>query len=753
MTAGDDLARELAAEQRLVSSLYVHLDALLAATEQRRNDVRRGPVAGTPGSRNERDALTKAYEQRLAQLRAVEDRLCFGRLDLRDGERRYVGRLGLSDERQTPVLIDWRAPAAEPFYQATAATPGDVVRRRHLTTKARTVTALEDEVLDLDALDPRETATLAGEGALMVALDEHRTGRMRDIVSTIQAEQDRVIRAPLQGILVVQGGPGTGKTAVALHRAAFLLYTHRERIARSGVLLVGPNQAFLRYIEQVLPSLGETGVVTATLGELYPGITAVAEEDPRAAALKGDARMARVLRSAVHARQRVPARPVTLRVDSHRVTLRPKDVVAARAKARATGKPHNQARVVFVKDLLDRLARRLAEDIRHDPTDEDRDDLIGDLRDSPDVRREINLCWLPLTPQRLLATLWSDPDRLAAAAGYLTAEQRALLHRPITAPWTPADIPLLDEAAELLGEDDSASRADAARAAADRAQELEYAKGVLQMSDAGGLITADALIERYAGGGPVLSVAERAAEDRTWTFGHILVDEAQELSAMAWRLLMRRGPNKSMTVVGDLAQTGALGGARSWAQVLDPHAVGRWAVAELTINYRTPGLIMDVASRMLEDSGVQTTPPTSAREGRWPPSALRVDAYDGAELAALVLDELAHVEPGRVAVLTPRHLRDQVSASLRRQLGAISVGSGAEGLQTPVVVLSVAEAKGLEFDTVVLLDPADVLAGSPRGANDLYVAMTRPTQRLVVVHTGELPATLHDLAPHPPGAE
>ncbi len=273
------------------------------------------------------------------------------------------------------------------------------------------------------------------------------------------------------------------------------------------------------------------------------------------------------------------------------------------------------------------------------------------------------------------------------------------------------------------------------------------------MSDAGGLITADALIERYAGGGPVLSVAERAAEDRTWTFGHILVDEAQELSAMAWRLLMRRGPNKSMTVVGDLAQTGALGGARSWAQVLDPHAAGRWAVAELTINYRTPGLIMDVASRMLEDSGVQTTPPTSAREGRWPPSALRVDAYDGAELAALVLDELARVEPGRVAVLTPRHLRDQVSASLRRQLGAISVGSGAEGLQTPVVVLSVAEAKGLEFDAVVLLDPADVLAGSPRGANDLYVAMTRPTQRLVVVHTGELPATLHDLAPHPAGAE
>ena len=247
---------------------------------------------------------------------------------------------------------------------------------------------------------------------------------MRDIVSTIQAEQDRVIRAPLQGILVVQGGPGTGKTAVALHRAAFLLYTHRDRIARSGVLLVGPNQAFLRYIEQVLPSLGETGVVTATQGELFPGVTATAEEDPRAAALKGDVRMARVIRSAIQERQRLPETPKTLRVDSHRITLRRQDVGASRARARATGKPHNEARAVFVKDLLHRLAKQLAEVSRHDPADEDHSDLVADLRDSPDVRREVNLCWMPLTPQRLVASLWADPVRLAAAAPYLTDEQR-----------------------------------------------------------------------------------------------------------------------------------------------------------------------------------------------------------------------------------------------------------------------------------------------------------------------------------------
>ena len=574
MASGDDLARELAAEQRQISALYGHLDVLMRATEGRRDDVRRTPAAGTPGSHGERDALTKAYEQRLAQLRAVEDRLCFGRIDLREGERRYVGRLGLSDERQTPVLIDWRAPAAEAFYQATAATPGDVVRRRHITTKGRVVTAVEDEVLDLDALDAEATSTLAGEGALIAALDEHRSGRMRDIVSTIQAEQDRVIRAPLQGILVVQGGPGTGKTAVALHRAAFLLYTHRDRIARSGVLLVGPNQAFLRYIEQVLPSLGETGVVTATQGELFPGVTATAEEDPRAAALKGDVRMARVIRSAIQERQRLPETPKTLRVDSHRITLRRQDVGASRARARATGKPHNEARAVFVKDLLHRLAKQLAEVSRHDPADEDHSDLVADLRDSPDVRREVNLCWMPLTPQRLVASLWADPVRLAAAAPYLTDEQVALLHRPITAPWTPSDVPLLDEAAELLGEDDSASRIEAAGMAAERQRELEYARGALEMTGTAGMLTAEALIERYTVAGPALSVAERAAGDRTWTFGHVLVDEAQELSAMAWRLLVRRCPTKSMTVVGDLAQTGSLGGARSWGGVLNVHAAG-----------------------------------------------------------------------------------------------------------------------------------------------------------------------------------
>ncbi len=746
MTDGDILARERAVEQAHLDELYLRLDELLSVTEQRRNAVRRGPVAGTPGSRGERDALLTAYEGRLAQLRAVEERLCFGRLDLRAGARRYVGRMGLSDEHQTPVLIDWRAPAAEPFYQATAAKPGEVVRRRHLTTKARQVTAIEDELLDLDGLPPADSATLAGEGALMAALGEHRTGRMRDIVSTIQAEQDRVIRAPLKGILVVQGGPGTGKTAVALHRAAYLLYTHRDRIARSGVLLVGPNQAFLRYIEQVLPSLGETGVVTATQAELFPGVVADGNEDPQAAALKGDPRMARIIRAAVRARQRVPETALVLRVDSQRLQLRPHDVRGARSRARATGRPHNQAREVFVKDLLARLASQLAEALGRDPADEDNADLIADLRDSPDVRREVNLCWMPLTPQRLVAALWGDPDRLAQAAPYLSASDRALLHRPFDVPWTPADVPLLDEAAELLGDDDSAQRLDAARAAADRARELEYAKGVLQMSGTSGLLTADTLIQRYATAGPDLSVAERAAEDRTWTFGHIVVDEAQELSPMAWRLLARRCPSLSMTVVGDLAQTSALAGALSWGAVLDPLAADRWTMAELTVNYRTPGRIMQLAQQVLDAAGISTTPPTSAREGEWPPAAVSVTSYVGTELAETVAGEVAQVQPGRVAVLTPRALREDVAGSLSAELSELDVGHGPAGLEKTVTVLAVDEAKGLEFDAVVLVAPARILAESPRGANDLYVALTRPTQRLVVVHAEPLPPALDELA-------
>ena len=745
MTASDQVEQE----QQRVSELYARLDELRERTLRELDRVRRTPPTGTPGSRSERDAFAALHAERLAQLRAVEERLCFGRLDRADGRSFHIGRLGLADDDQRQMLVDWRAPAAEPFYQATAAEPLGVVRRRHITTSGRQVTAVADDVLDLEQVGSMvdgDASTLSGESALMAALTASRTGSMRDIVATIQAEQDRVIRAPLPGVLVVQGGPGTGKTAVALHRAAYLLYTHRDRIARSGVLLVGPNAVFLRYIGQVLPSLGETGAVLTTPATLFPGVDATGTEVPEAVALKGDLRMAEVVAAAVRRRQRVPAKPLRLDVDGTVVTLRPNAVAESRTRARRSRKPHNLARAVFVRDLLNHLAHRLASARGFELDADNRGDLLAELRESRDVRREVNLAWMPLTPQKLLSDLWADPDVLGATAPHLTPAQRAVLRRPRGSEWTPADVPLLDEAAELLGEDDAEERARQARAAAERRSELEYARGVLQITGAGDMVTAEDLVDRYAADGPRLSVAERAGSDRTWTFGHVVVDEAQELSPMQWRLLFRRCPSRSFTVVGDVAQTGSLGGASDWRSVLEPHAADRWRVEELTVNYRTPQQIMEVATDVLTAAGVRVPPPRSAREADEPPIAQRVPRGDLPAVVDAVRRELATLGQGRLAVIAARASVDGVAEALTAALPFGSVATGAAALSAPVSVLGVADAKGLEFDTVVLVEPADVLAASRRGAADLYVALTRPTRRLRVLHSGELPVGLRRLA-------
>jgi DNA helicase IV len=746
---------EIQTEQAYLDLLYTRLDQLRerAATDLAR--VRRTAPSGTHQNRSERDAFATLHEARLAQLEAVEDRLSFGRLDLQGGGRRYVGRIGLSDEEQTQLLVDWRAPAARSFYQATAAAPEDVVRRRHLATRGRTVVGVEDEVLDLERLDQAQRATLSGEGALLAAVGAARTGRMADIVATIQAEQDKVIRSDLGGVLVVQGGPGTGKTAVALHRAAYLLYTHRDRLARSGVLVVGPNTLFLRYIEQVLPSLGETGVVMSTPGELYPGVEAGVEDIADVAALKGDLRMARVIARAVRARQRVPRGARIMNVDGYQLELQPAVVASARGRARRTRKPHNLARSGFLLDLLDRLAADLAIRMGTTITDDNREDMIADLRDSADVRRELNLAWMPVTAEQLLRDLYADPDQLAEAAPDLTRAERALLRRGRAAAWTISDVPLLDEAAELLGEDDTASRLAARRAAAERAAEIAYAQQTLQSTGAGGglpRVSAEQLAERFADSGPSLTVAERAETDRTWAFGHVVVDEAQELSAMMWRLLMRRNPARSMTLVGDVAQVGSAAGASSWAQVLDPYVRDRWRLEELTVNYRTPAAIMAVASDVLAGAGVTASTPQSVRDGECPPTVQAVPAGLGAldpaavsAVTAAVRDELAVLGSGRLAVVGPAAVVDRLRSALSDALPPGSVGEGRTALDSPVVVLGVTDVKGLEFDAVVLVEPGEILRASPRGANDLYVALTRPTQRLRVLASGDLPTGMGSL--------
>lgn len=738
------------AEQRVVDALYGRLDEQRAATRARLAQVRRAGPSGSPQNRSERDAFATLYEDRLAQLEAVEDRLVFGRLDLEDGDRRYIGRIGLTDEDQSVLLTDWRAPAAQAFYRATAAHPDGVVRRRHLVTRGRTVTGVEDEVLDLDLLSADDAderlAGLSGEGALLAALRAGRTGRMGDIVATIQAEQDRIIRAELSGALVVQGGPGTGKTAVALHRAAYLLYAHRRTLERSGVLLVGPSRTFLRYIDQVLPSLGETGVVTTTVAQLVPGVSATGTEDERVAEVKGRALMAKVVEKAVRDRQRVPAEPVRVRVEGRTVVVTPHDVAAAMGRARRQHRPHNLARVTFVRDMLGRLAQQYVDQLGWEVPADERGEILEELRSHRDVRVALNLAWMPLTPEKLVSDLWSKPHRLEQAAPQLSEQDRALLRRDPDAPWTPADVPLLDEAAELLGEDDQVARAQARADERRRAEEVAYARQVLESSGSSGLVSAELLADRFSASGPRLTTAERAAADRTWTYGHVVVDEAQELSAMAWRALLRRVPTRSLTIVGDVAQTSAAAGSRSWARTLDPVLRGSWRLEELTVNYRTPAAVADAARRVAQAAGLPVSRLTSARDV---PDALVVDTASEADLvaaaartAAKAVAEVTTSEgAGRVAVVAvgarvPSLVQGLADLGVEAAAGS---GTDAADLDAPLVVLTPVETKGLEFDVVVLVEPGEVAAV---GAGDLYVAMTRPTLRLHVVHAGELPAGL-----------
>jgi DNA helicase IV len=748
---------ELALEQDYVDMLYARLDEQRTRAVEALDTLRRSPISNTPGGRTERDAFDALHTERLAQLEAVEDRLAFGRLDLNDPqrgerERRYIGRLGLSDDSQAQLLVDWRAPAAATFYQATAVAPEGVARRRHLATRGRVVTGIDDELLDVEGLDADELTTVTGDGALMTALTEHRTGNMRDIVATLQAEQDVVVRAPLNGVLVVQGGPGTGKTAVALHRAAYLLYTHRERIAKSGVLVVGPSPVFLRYIERVLPSLGETGVVLSTPAQLYPGVDATGAEAPAVAALKGDLRMIKVLREGVRQRQRLLSQSISFTLDGDRITLRPATVADGRGRARQTGKPHNDARVTFVRTVLDDLAAQLARARRVEFDADTRLDLLSELRDHKDVRREVNLRWMPQAAQSFLDRLLSNPARLKAAGqGVLTAAEIKLLLREPGTPWTTADVPLLDEVAELIGTDVTAEVESARarqQAAAEREEALDYARGVLEMSgEAAAMMTADMLADRFAAGGTSMTVAERARGDRSWAFGHVVVDEAQEASAMLWRTLARRVPSRSMTVVGDLAQTGSAAGASSWDEVLDPLAPGRWRVAELTVNYRTPAKIMGPAAEMLAAAGVPVRAPQAAREGDWEPLAVEIDGDPSALAEAVVRSVAADDQAlggGQFAVILTRQAHPDIAERVRK---IFSDRESLGVLGERISVLTVDEAKGLEFDAVTVVDPAAIIAESPRGASDLYVALTRPTQRLTVLHRGDLPEGLTTLTP------
>ncbi|MFF1896175.1 HelD family protein [Streptomyces sp. NPDC058206] len=720
-------------EQQFVSLAHERLDQLRAAAEAAMHATIAQLSTGRQ-ARVERDIGVAEHSASLAALNAAVTGLCFGRIDRRDGVTHHIGRIGIrqDDAERTPLLIDWRAPVARPFYLATGYEPMGLRRRRHITTQGRTVTDLHDEIMDLADTTRTGYESHDADEVLLAALTSARTGRMGDIVSTIQAEQDHIIRAPQHGVLVVEGGPGTGKTAVALHRAAYLLYADREQLAKRAVLIVGPNPAFLGYIGDVLPALGETGVLLSTVAELFPGVHATGTDSPAAAAVKGRADMAGVLAEAVRDRQQVPEKgePIVIAHDDGELILDWDMAVEARHKARETGLPHNLALPTFAFRIIDDLTTQLADRIGADPYGgpnflgpDDIAQLGKGIAASAEVHAAITSLWPPLTPQEFLADYLEEPTHLAE-------DDAELLRRVRKAAWTPADVPLLDEAAELLGADDSAARA---AAEAERARQIAYAQGVLDVSyasrtyefedkedideDASEVLAAHDIIdaERFAERQEEAdhrSAAERAAADRTWAFGHIIVDEAQELSAMAWRLLMRRSPTRSMTLVGDPAQTGDLAGCDSWQEILAPYVQDRWQLARLGVNYRTPAEIMEYAAERRRATDPAFEPPRSIRATGARPWERTLPLAEVAGLA-----EAETPAEGRLAVIAPRELHAQLTG----------LDDGPLDLHRPVVLLDPRQAKGLEFDTVLVVAPGLMTP------NDLYVALTRATQRLGII--------------------
>lgn len=738
----------VAEEQEFVDRAYSRLDQLRSQYREQRQKIDANHGVGNAQGWTERDALATHFAELSSRLDNVEERLVFGRLDMKEHATHYIGRISLLDENSSPLLVDWRAPISAPFYQATAQEPLGVVRRRHIATRARTVTSVEDELLDVDQAQ-HQGLTLQGEGALMSALSSARSGRMGDIVATIQGEQDRVIRASDRGILVVQGGPGTGKTAVALHRAAYLLYTQREKLERSGVLIIGPSRTFLRYIEQVLPSLGESGVVQMTIGDIVPGLSAQDDDPVDIAAIKGRAAFSRILREAVRLIPRLPDRDQVLQVWNRRVTLRVKDVQEALSRARRSGRPHNVARESFAMGLMELLAGRLIVEAGDASSTAgiDPDDLrtwMSEIRDSVDARRAINLAWMPTQAPAFLRKLWSRPDLLAQAnrkAGTpLSVEELSLLYRAQDEPLTISDIPLIDELEELLGTLDLAS-AQKRRAEEQREkEERERANEALKATGlGGGIVTADMLMRQTQEAPSLRPLAERARADRSWTYGHIVIDEAQDLSPMAWRCLLRRCPSRSMTVVGDLDQKRGHRRPNSWKQALGPAARAFSEEFVLSISYRTPRALTRIAQAVMAQHGTPVLYPMEAV--RDVPDCYQVSHTHKdtlkecvSQVVSTMEERLDHEEgegKGRICVIVP---------DAQAQLWHADE-SGASALDQRVSYLTAAGSKGLEFDSVVVVEPGAILA---QGSGDLFVALTRATHDLHAVTTTQLPRGMEE---------
>jgi DNA helicase IV len=709
---------EIAREQAHVDRAYAQLEVLRARARGIGEAGREAGRASTFQALLDRDVFVYRSALRLAQLELGDEPLVFGRLDTVDREVHHIGRVGVPGEDLERLVIDWRAPAAAPFYRATPREPLGVVRRRSLLCRADRVLDLEDDLLDEERAT-REGLELVGEGALLAAVTRARTHHMRDIVATIQAEQDEIVRAPGRGILVVQGGPGTGKTAVALHRVAYLLYADRERLERRGVLLVGPTLDLLRYIERVLPSLGEQTVKLRTLGSLVEGVEANRREPPERARILGDVRMVSVLEGAIdHA---VPglAHEERLTFDGQPFAFHPDQARAVRGDTAGRSLPYNERRGHAHTALIRRLWRTWRR--RHDRSvaagdrrrydGEDlqalHDTFTRDVGQSPEVWDLLDVVWPVLTPEEVLERFWRDAAvRHAAVGEALDERERAVLdERDPALAWSIDDVALLDELDRLLGS--------ASTVAEDEDEPLppdDYAE-VTTFAD---------------------RMAVRIDATEPDLFGHVVVDEAQDLSPMQWRAIARRGAGGSYTIVGDLAQASGAFRPDSWAEAVAPLGPRARHEFELTVNYRTPSEVMALAGRVLADAAPTMRVPRSVRDAGAPPRvvAARVALADTVATELRRLHEA--LDEGTTVVLAPSARVPELSRAL-----AAEFTSG-------VRVLEAALAKGLEFDAVVIADPAGVVEEAAGGLRALYVAVTRATQRLSIVHEDDLPGVLDD---------
>lgn len=693
--------RELAIEQAHVDRVFNQLQTAMASakglakeSQARFTSDRQTWLREEDGTALfERDAFAFLAARRVAVLEGEHEGLVFGRLDFTDEEIRYIGRLGVRTDDYEPLVIDWRAGAAEPFYRATPANPMEVIRRRVLTSRDDRVLSVEDDVLLPEEVP--DSMAVIGDGALMKALGRARTTKMHDIVATIQAEQDEAIRAPYAGFTLITGGPGTGKTVVGLHRIAYLLYSYRRRFGNGGVLIVGPSATFMDYIERVLPSLGEDKVVLRSVGQVASdslGMTSSVHDSPAAWVIKGSAYMSTVLRRLVEVpRDQSASTPIMVKGEP--LSISDKELARIRRDGLARA-PYHEARKIAEHDIVNFLWHQ-GEDLVDVDTPEQFEDIV---RSSWAFTQLMDSWWPVLDPVSVLARL-ADPDTVRrVASDLLTEDEISALARSINpAEPTLGDIPLLDELVTLLG-----------RSVAKPEDSEENIFGTTSLDE---VVT---ITEKLT------DVRDLSAETLHNTYAHVLVDEAQDITPMQWRMLQRRGPQASWTILGDPAQSNWPDPgepSRALETLIDTHARRTF---RLSTNYRSPKEAYDLATAYIREHEAGADVPEAVRSTGVEPRLLVAPGDELIETIRTQIKTLLDEAEGTIAVLA-EHKHDQV------------IFEALLGVDSRVMSMDPLSAKGLEFDAVVVVDPDSIQNASAGGARTLYVALTRPTQVLVCI--------------------